>query len=88
MHIIGKYTVRTILDEIVAVPLGSSSESFNGILSLNPVGQVLFELLAQERTEEELVRALTEEYEVDAQTAQSDVQEFLASLRQGGLLAE
>ena len=88
MHIIGKYTVRTILDEIVAVPLGSSSESFNGILSLNPVGQFLFELLSQERTEQELVQALTEEYEVDTATAAADVQEFLASLRQGGLLAE
>lgn len=88
MHLIGTYTVRTILDEIVAIPLGSSSERFNGIVSLNPVGQFLFELLSQERTEQELVQALTEEYEVDAATAAADVQEFLASLRQGGLLAE
>lgn len=88
MHIIGTYTIRNILDEIVAIPQGSATESFNGIISLNPVGQFLFACLREEQTEETLVQALTDNYEVDRETAAADVREFLDTLRQSDLLAE
>ena len=88
MRLVGRFCIREILDEVVAIPMGERGSDFSGIISLNPVGRFLFELLSKERTEEELVTALTEEYEVDRQTAAADVKDFLDILRNNQLLAE
>ena len=88
MHIIGKFCVREILDEVVAIPTGNGPMEFSGIVSLNPVGRFLFELLAEERTKNELVAAVVAEYDVDEATAVSDVNDFLGALREQKLLAE
>ena len=46
----------------------------------------LFELLQTEQTEDSLVEALTEKYDVDADTARADVREMLDTLRTAGVL--
>ncbi len=55
--------------------------------NLNEVGARIWELLAEPTTVEALVAALTSEYAVDADTAREQVVEFLAELRERGLLA-
>ena len=88
MRIAVKLVIRKIADEIVAVPVGAAGSNFSGILALNDVGQYLVELLAKEQTEDTLVSALLEEYDVDQEQARADVQEVLARLRGAGLLSE
>lgn len=87
MKIKGKYVIRQIADETVAIPVNASGDGFYGIISLNGVGKFLFELLGEERTEAGLVSALLEEYDVAPETARADVQEFVEQLRKAGLLA-
>lgn len=55
--------------------------------NLNDVGSRIWELLAQPVSVDELVAALTAEYEVDAGAAHVEVLEFLSALRERGLLA-
>lgn len=88
MRIMEGFCVRDFLDEIIAIPTGEVSQSFSGIISMNPVGQFLFECLKQEQTEESLVKAVTEAYEVDDATALTDIREFLDELRKKKLLIE
>ena len=88
MKLIGSFCLRTIADEIVAIPTGESVETFSGIISLNGVGRFLMELLAQECTEQSLTDRLQQEYEVDGETAAADVRDFLQILRTNGLLRE
>lgn len=88
MRIAVKLVIRKIADEIVAVPVGASGKGFSGIIGLNEVGQYLIELLAQDQTEDTLVSALLEQYEVDQETARADVREILENLRNAGLLIE
>ena len=88
MHIPKGFHIRQILDETIAVPSGDISRQFSGIVSLNEVGQFLFELLQTEQTRDTLVRALLDSYEVEPETAQKDVDEFLGHLRSAGLLIE
>lgn len=88
MHIPKGFHVRQILDETIAVPSGEVSKQFSGIVSLNEVGQFLFEQLQSEQTTESLVCALLDHYEVEQETAQKDVDEFLGHLRSAGLLVE
>jgi PqqD family protein of HPr-rel-A system len=54
---------------------------------LNPTATRVWELLERETTVDELVKALTEEYDVDAGTARRDVEAALAEMKQKGLLA-
>ena len=86
MRILDGFCIREVMDEMIAIPTGEAAKQFSGIISLNPVSRFLFERLASEQTEESLVAALLEEYEVDARTAAADVAEFLARLREYHLL--
>lgn len=88
VRITEKFVIRRIADETVAIPVGSVKGGFSGIISLNQVGEFLFAQLAEERTEEELISALLEEYDVDRETAQADVREFLENLTKAGLLVK
>ena len=88
MRITEEFVIRRIADETLAIPVGSAKGGFSGIVSLNQVGQFLFEQLAEEQTEESLISALLAEYDVNFETAQADVREFLAHLSQAGLLVE
>lgn len=88
MRLAVKLMIRTIADEIVAIPVGTSGNAFSGILGLNEVGKDLIELLAEEQTEDTLVSALLEQYDVDSETARADVREVLENLRSAGLLME
>ncbi len=88
MYIVPGFVVRQIAGETIAIPAGAAARELSGLLALNGSGLFLFELLREDRSEESLVRALLEEYEIDAATAQADVSEFLEILRSNGILVE
>ena len=56
--------------------------------SISVSGKLLFDLLQTPQTEDSLVQALLEAYEIDTDTARGDVLEFLQILRQNGVLLE
>lgn len=55
---------------------------------LNPVGSRIWERMETPRTPRELAEALSAEFEVSPDQALSDVLEFLADLRDKGLVVE
>jgi len=67
--------------EIVALDEGSLV-----YLNANPSGAVLWRSLAAGSTRDELIDALLDEFDVDADTAGDDVDRFLAELESRGLL--
>lgn len=72
--------------EDFAIATGKAMKHFNGVIHNNPTAAFLFELLQTEQTEDSLVAALTEKYDVDADTARADVREMLDTLRAAGVL--
>ncbi|MBR6270961.1 MAG: PqqD family protein [Lachnospiraceae bacterium] len=72
--------ITSVNNEKVLVDAGIEGESFRGIIRLNETGAFIAEKLFEETDEEALATALTEEYEVDIDTARRDVQAFIASL--------
>jgi PqqD family protein of HPr-rel-A system len=48
----------------------------------NSTGIFIFKLLKEEKSEEEIVKELTEEFEVSEDTAQIDLDDFLYRLRE------
>jgi Coenzyme PQQ synthesis protein D (PqqD) len=53
---------------------------------LDPVGTRIWELLASGRSSDEIVGALTAEYDVDAETCRADLARFLGTLRDNELV--
>lgn len=79
--------LREIAGEYILVPTGEGAVNMLRIMSLNDCGVFLWKLLAEEKTERELVDAVLEEYEIDAATAEQDVKEYLSQLAEADLLA-
>jgi hypothetical protein len=74
-------STRTLGNETIVLHLKTSN-----YLTITGVGMRLFELLAEERSVDELVGTIVDEYEVDAAIARHDIDGFLADLRAAQLL--
>ena len=84
-----KYHFETIMieDAIRMIPVGS--KDFDGIITVNETMKDIMDLLAEERTESEIVSAMLERYEdVSREEMTTAVQDICASLRKEDLLAE
>lgn len=81
MRIKDGYILDTIGDQKVAVSLNMSEDYFSGMIKLNDIGAFLWEKLTEDTDEEKLVEAVTENYEVDAETAGRDIKAFTDVLK-------
>lgn len=82
------FVLRQVADNWVVLPVGESSVSFNGMVSLNETAVLLWNELEQGTNEAALTEVLTVHYEVDRETAAADVAAFLQCLRQIGCLED
>lgn len=82
------FVLRQVAGTWVALPVGQTSVSFNGMLSLNDSGAILWKSLEQGGDREALADTLTAEYDVERATALADVDEFLATLAKAGCLED
>lgn len=83
-----KYTFETMKldDQIVAIPVGEGATDYHGVIKLNETAAVIFELLKQENTEESIIEALENKYDVSRDTVTRDVQHYIAMFREKGFL--
>ncbi len=79
---------RKIGTRYVIVAVGEAARRFNGMLSINATGSVIWELLDKETDLPTLVAALTARYDIDEESAMRDVQAFLDALRRVGAIVE
>ena len=86
MKIKSGYLLRNIEGEWVIFPIGNDTLDFNGLLRVNETGVFLWRMLESEIEYEILVTALLEEYPVDRQTAEKDLDDFLSFLSEYDML--
>lgn len=86
MRIQKDFVLREIAGEYILVPLGDAAKDLNGIISVNELGAFLWNKLQTEQTEQSLLDAVLQEYEVSREQAQADLQRFLQMLRENNLL--
>ncbi len=79
------YVLREIEGEFLAIPFAPELNSSN-IIILNPVSGLLWERLQTKCTLPQLVKAVTENFTIDAATAQCDIEEFLQTLKENDML--
>lgn len=79
---------NSIDGENFAIATGEAAKEFNGLVKNNPTAAFIFELLKTEQTEDSIVAAMLEKYEVDEPTVRADVKELLALLKSKNLIED
>ena len=79
------FILRNVAGSFVVVPIGEATLDFNGMMNLNETGAFLFEKMIEGTTREDLIKALTEEYDVDEETASKDVDLFIEKVEKEDL---
>nr|WP_317279552.1 PqqD family protein [uncultured Fusobacterium sp.] len=75
-------------EDFVIIATGEATKNFNGIIKLNNMGGEIVSFLSNDISEEEIVKAIVEKYEVDYDTAKEDIKNILDSLRKAGVILD
>ena len=86
MKIKDGFMLRKVGGQNVVVAIGKASLDFNGIIRLNDTGKFLWEQLKNDITEEQLLSAMLDEYDIDRETAEKDISEFIVRLKGADLI--
>lgn len=88
MHANRNYILREIVGEAMLIPVGEAAMAVNGMITLNPAAQCIWQQLEAGKDEAAILAALLQEFDVDADTAASDLRETLTLMREKGMLEE
>lgn len=83
-----EFVLQQVAGSWIVVPMGRASLDFNGMLTLNETGVVLWKALEAGGSVEDLAKALTKEYDVSMEQAVQDASAFLRKLQEAGCLEE
>lgn len=86
MRVEKEFVLREIAGDYIIIPTGKTVLEFNGLVTVNEVGVLLWKMLQEEVTLEDLVQGVLAEYDIDEETARADIQEFLDKLTENNIL--
>lgn len=81
-----KIVVRKIAGETFLVPVAGKLADMQRIFTLNTVGEFIWERVDGQQDVESIISSVTESFEVDRETAEGDVRQFIGELSKEGLL--
>ena len=79
-----RFVLRKVAGENILV--GNTALTFNGLVTLNESGAFLWKHMEKNRTREELIQEVLQEYEVSEEQARLDIGQFLTYLAKAGVL--
>ena len=82
------FVLRKIAGQYMVIPVGARAKELHGMIGLNETGAFLWERLAGNRTPEEIVKDLCEEYDVQETDAAASVERFCQKLKAEGVLTD
>jgi len=77
---------RIIAGEAILLPISKETQVAGRLLSLNEVGAFIWELIDGEKSLGDIQGLISREYEVDEETARSDLLELIADLEKMGAI--
>ena len=86
MKIKNGFMLRNVAGNNVVVAVGKATMDFNGLITLNDSGTYIWSLLSEDLSVQELTDKVCEKYEIDRQTAERDVDEFINKLKGAGII--
>lgn len=89
MRIKSGFELRDICGEHIVVAYGAENVDFTKLITLNESAAYLWkQVIDKDFCEEDLVRLLLAEYDVEKEQASADVKELLASWKNVGLVGD
>lgn len=88
MKVSDQFILREIAGDHILIPAGDAAFSVKGLIILSESGAFLYGLLKTGCSRDDLISALTGEYEVEKEEAARDIDAFLNQMRQLGMLME
>ena len=79
---------RSIGGSDVVVAVGKASVGFNAMINLNSTGSLIWSHLENGASEEDIVSAMLEKYDITKDVAERDVRAFLDKARDAGVIEE
>ncbi len=78
--------LRKVGGDYVIVATGEAAKVFNGAITLNEACAFIWKEIEKGNDLEQIALAMTEEYDIDNQTAKNDAQRFITALKEAGLV--
>ena len=72
---------REIAGDTILVPVNETVYDSNGLFVLNELASFIWDMLPNVNSEEEIVDAVLNEYEVEKEEAEKDIKEFMEKLQ-------
>ena len=88
MKIKNGFLMREIANNHIVVPTGERVIEFKGMMTLNETAGYIWKCLSEDISYNELLSLVLKEYEIDEVTAKKDLDEFLETCREAGVLEE
>lgn len=87
MKIKNGFVLRKVAGMTVVTATDSSCD-FDGMITLNESAELMWNQLEKGTSLSELIQLLLNEYDIDEQTVKADVQAFVNTLKENGILDE
>ncbi len=89
MKIKSGFVLEPVGGAYIAIAVGAEAVNSNALIRMNGTGAFLWGLLSEgEHTEQSLLAAMLDEYDVSAEIAARDISGFVKKLSDAGLLTE
>ncbi len=75
-----KMVTKKTGNEYVLVPVTDNIADMNSVYTLNETGAFIWELIDGKKSVEEIINSVTKEYDIDIETATSDVYSFIRDM--------
>lgn len=86
MKIKDDFYIKQVAGLNIVVATGETAENMNAMINLNESAAFLWKQLENDITEDELIKRLTKEYDVDYEKASASVEKFISKLKEIGCL--
>ena len=80
------FLLRTIADTHIVIPVAEKVIEFQGMMTLNEVTATIWEFLQSDRSFDDILEYMLSVYEIDRETADSDLRELLEQMESLGVL--
>ncbi len=82
------FILKNVAENYIVVPVEGELVDLNAMITTTETGALLWKLLENGADREELYKAITDEYDVDVETAKRDVEDFINQLFENKMLEE
>lgn len=81
------FILRDVAGQSFVVPTGALSQEYQGMITLNETGKVIWQCLEKEMSSEQIVEQLLATFEdADIDVVKKDVQDFIEKLVKGKII--